>query len=74
MCNSIEYTGNILIPNSLDLSFPILIEQFDSASKIYLSDSDEKLLLTTGGLPTCAAGQGRPVICILCCIKYNRGS
>ena len=33
MCNSIEYTGNILIPNSLDLSFPILIEKVDSASK-----------------------------------------
>jgi hypothetical protein len=33
MCNSIEYTGNIVIPNNLDLLFPILIEKVDSASE-----------------------------------------
>jgi len=33
MCNSIEYIGNILIPNNLDESLDILIEKVDSASE-----------------------------------------
>lgn len=33
ICNSIEYTGIIRIPNNLDLSFAILTEKVDSASE-----------------------------------------